>query len=147
MILNIIYPFSHSLWVNTYVFLGSVYQHDFNLIIIRSLIHTHIHYTKINLAKGRHVCTLLHRGSDNSPLLILFKWTLYELCCLHAASGFRPIRQHILNALQYFLRWWKSFCWYLFMSPHFSLLRSKGQLKLPKYLQLHKSHNLIDEHN
>ena len=31
----------------------------------------------LNLTKVRPLFTLLHRGSDNSPLLIMFKWTLY----------------------------------------------------------------------
>ena len=37
-----------------------------------------------NLTKVRHLFTLSHRGSDNSPLLIVFMWTLYELClCIY----------------------------------------------------------------
>ena len=36
------------------------------------------------------VNTHSHRGSENFPLLIMFKWTLYELCSLHIASWFRP---------------------------------------------------------
>ena len=32
------------------------------------------------LKSYHYLFTLLHRGSDNSPLLIVFKWTLYELC-------------------------------------------------------------------
>ena len=37
-----------------------------------------------NLTKVRPLFTLSHRGSDNSPLLIVFKWTLYELClCIY----------------------------------------------------------------
>ena len=35
-----------------------------------------------NLTKPRSLFTLSHRGSDNSPLLIVFKWTLYELRCI-----------------------------------------------------------------
>ena len=33
-----------------------------------------------NLTKVRPLFTLSHRGSDNSQLQIMFKWTLYELC-------------------------------------------------------------------
>ena len=37
-----------------------------------------------NLTKVRPLFTLLHRGSDNSPLLIVSLWTLYELCpCIY----------------------------------------------------------------
>ena len=37
-----------------------------------------------NLTKVRPLVTLSHRGSDNSPLLIVFKWTLYDLClCIY----------------------------------------------------------------
>ena len=37
-----------------------------------------------NLTKVNPLCTLSHRGSDNSPLQIVFKWTLYELClCIY----------------------------------------------------------------
>ena len=46
-------------------------------------------------AVGKAIClfTLSHRGSDiNSPLLIVFKWTLYKLYSLHIVSCFRPIR-------------------------------------------------------
>ena len=33
-----------------------------------------------NLTKVRHLFTPWHRGSDKSPLLIVFKWNFYELC-------------------------------------------------------------------
>ena len=38
-----------------------------------------------NLTKVRPLFTLSHKGSDNSRLLIVFKWTLYEhcICLLH----------------------------------------------------------------
>ena len=43
-----------------------------------------VDYIFLNLTKVRPLFTLLHRGSDNSPLLIVFKWTLYELClCIY----------------------------------------------------------------
>ena len=35
---------------------------------------------RYNLTKVRPLFTLSHRGSDNSPLLIVFMWTWYELC-------------------------------------------------------------------
>ena len=43
-------------------------------------IHAHMFTLYVNLIKARPLFTLSHRGSDNSPLLILFNWTLNELC-------------------------------------------------------------------
>ena len=42
-----------------------------------------------NLTKVRPLFTHSNRGSENFPLLIMFKWTLFELCSLHIASWFR----------------------------------------------------------
>ena len=39
-----------------------------------------ISYQYTNLTKVRPLFTLSYRGSDNSPLLVVFKWTLFELC-------------------------------------------------------------------
>ena len=57
---------------------------------------------KRNLIKVRPLFTLSHRGSDNSPLLIVFKWTLYILCMndvvmisTNQIAYFKRIRQHI----------------------------------------------------
>ena len=42
------------------------------------------HLLRSNLTKVRPLFTLSHRGYDNSPLLIVFMWTLYELClCIY----------------------------------------------------------------
>ena len=38
--------------------------------------HDPLGYVRINLTKVRPLFTLSHRRSDNSPLLIVFKWTL-----------------------------------------------------------------------
>ena len=57
----------------------------------------------INLTKVKPLFTVSHRGSDNSPLLTVFKWTLYEVCSLHTGHDF----ERILNAVHYFWRWWK----------------------------------------
>ena len=51
-----------------------------------------------SLPEVRPLFTLSHRGSDNSPLLTLFKWTLY----FHIVSWYRPNRWLILNAVQFF---------------------------------------------
>ena len=41
-------------------------------------------YMFLNLTKVWPLFTLSHRGSDNSPLMIVFMWTLYELClCIY----------------------------------------------------------------
>ena len=39
-----------------------------------------ISYQYTNLTKVRPLFTLSYRGSDNSPLLVVFKGTLFELC-------------------------------------------------------------------
>ena len=77
-----------------------------------------------NLTKVRPLFTLSHRGSDNPYYLSCSN----ELCSLHIASWFRPINAINAVQVQYFWRWGKSFCCYVFVSPRAcSLLRSKGQ--------------------
>ena len=76
---------------------------------------------KFNLTKVRPLFTLWHRGSDNYPLLIVFKWTLYELSlCLYNVMistnqipysfSLLSVALHhdfnqSLNAVYYFWRW------------------------------------------
>ena len=65
-----------------------------------------------NLTKVRPLFTLSHRGSDNSPLLIVFKWTLYELClCIYYIMI-------LTNQIPYF----KRSAVFLKMTKSFSLL-------------------------
>ena len=51
--------------------------------------------------KVRPLFTLSHRGSDNSLLLMVFKWTLYELYWVMISTN----QIAYLNAMQYFWRW------------------------------------------
>ena len=94
-------------------------------------------FFKHKLTKVRPLFTLLYRGSNNSPLLIVFSAnyidqsnvTSYKLCiCIIGHDFDQPCRERILSAVQYFWRWQKSFYCYVFLSPRACiLLRSKGQ--------------------
>ena len=80
-----------------------------------------------NLCKVRLLLTLSHRGSDNSPLLVVFKWTLYELCiCI-----FRRDLDHSDSVFYTYCSVSEddeSRVFYVFVSPlACSLLRSKVQ--------------------
>ena len=58
---------------------------------------------------------LLHRRYDNSPLLFVFKWTLYELCICILRYDFNQ-SDSLFQMSTVFWSWWKSFWCCVFVS-------------------------------
>ena len=78
-----------------------------------------------NLTKIIPLFPLSYTRSE-SQLLIVFKWTLYELCIAYCVMiSTNQISYFKCNAV--FWKWWKSFCCYFIVSPRACCLRSKGK--------------------
>ena len=101
------------------------------LKILKTLIKWEINVLKwkcANLTKVRPRFTLSQRGSDNSQY-----WSYSnELCCLNFVFAYCVMMSTNLNPMQHYLRWWKSFCCFIFMSTQACSLGQKEKAsKIP----------------